>query len=318
MLKNRKAVLVALLAVFRGIFSLPVPADTGSPAALSEIQAGINLYGQGKWEEAVRTLRPAAGPDSARPLRSEALFWLGLSELAMGDYEGALRDMEDLEQSDPANRRIPELGYHKGRVLFFLGRYDEAVVLLKNYADSIPGAPETLSPQDLSRKSAALYWAGECLYSMGLLDKAGDLFLHITESYPKSAKYEAAFYRLALINQKKIETELLGLLKWSHEEAFKTMEEYERRERSYDQALVAYQKRIAEMLKDSRMADLELSNARYREQLAAAEERIKNLEEIIRESEALPSRPLSPRERLNTLKSSALEIRDQLLKELNK
>jgi TolA-binding protein len=323
MFKNRKAVVIALLAVLPGIFSLPLPAadtekNAGSGGALSGLQAGVGLYGQGKWEEAAGTLRPLTGRDSAGALRSEALFWLGLSELAMGDYEGALRDMEDLEKSDPENRRIPELGYHKGRVLFFLGNYDEAVILLKNYADAIPGTPETLSSQDSARKSAALYWVGECLYSMGLLDRAGELFLLITESYPQSAKYEAASYRLALINQKKVEAELLSLLKWSHEESLKTMEEYERREHSYDQALIAYQKRIADMLKDTRLADLEFSNIRYQEQLAAAEERIKTLEEALRQNQAVFSPSLSPEERLKALKSSALKIQEQLIKELNK
>jgi TolA-binding protein len=318
MLKNRNALAVALL-LLSGIFSLPLPAaDAGTGGALTGIQAGIDFYGQGKWAEAARALRPLAARDSAGPLRGEALFWLGLSELAMGDYEGALRDMEDLEKSDPGNSRLHELGYHKGRVLFFLGNYDEAIIVLKNYADSVPGAPETLSPQDSSRKSSALFWVGECLYSMGLLDRAGEIFLLITDSYPQSAKYEAASYRLALINQKKVETELLGLLKWSHEESLKTMEEYERRERSYDQALIAYQKRIAEMLKDTRLADLERSNARYREQLAAAEDRIRILEETIQQNQALPPQPLSAGEKLRELKSSAVEIQDLLIKELNK
>jgi TolA-binding protein len=321
MFTYRKAFLAALLlAALCGLVSPPLPADTGGNAGtsgpLSAARPGIDLYGQGKWEEAARALRPLAGPDSAPALRGEALFWLGLSELALGDYTGALRDMEDLEKLDPENRRIPELGYHKGRVLFFLGNYDEAIVLLKTYADSIPGTPGTLTAQDSARKSSALYWVGECLYSMGLLDRAGELFLLVTESYPQSAKYEAASYRLALINQKKVETELLGLLKWSHEESLKTMEEYERRERSYDQALIAYQKRIADMLKDTRLADLERSNAQYREQLAAAEERIKTLEEAIRQNQA-SSPPPSPGERLKALKSSAQELRDQLIKELN-
>jgi TolA-binding protein len=323
MFKNRKAAAIALLAVFSGIFSLPLPAadtgkDAGTGSALTTIQEGINLYGQGKWEEAVRTLRPVTGQDSAEALRGEALFWLGLSELAMGDYEGALRDMKELEKSYPDSRRVSELGYHKGRVLFFLGSYDEAIILLKTYADSIPGTPETLTPQDSARKSAALYWVGECLYSMGLLDRAGELFLLITESYPQSAKYEAASYRLALINQKKVETELLSLLKWTHEESLKTMEEYERREHSYDQALIAYQKRIADMLKDTRLADLEFSNTRYREQLAAAEDRIRILEEALRQNRAAPSPPLSPEEKLKALKSSALEIQNRLIKESNK
>ncbi|MDR1862903.1 MAG: tetratricopeptide repeat protein [Treponema sp.] len=318
MLKNRKAICIALLAALSGIFSLSLPADAGTGGASSEMQAGIDLYGQGRWGEAAGALRPLTGRGSPGGVRSEALFWLSLSELAMGDYEGALRDMEELERSDPANRRVGELGYYKGRTLFSLGNYDEAIIVLKNYADSIPGAPETLSPQDSAMKSAALYWVGECLYSMGLLDRAGEMFLLLTESYPQSAKYEAASYRLALINQKRVEAELLSLLKWSHEESLKTLEEYERRERSYDQALIAYQKRIADMLKDTRLADLELSNARYREQLAAAEERIRILEETLRQNQGSSPPPSSPTGRLRTLKSEAEEIRDQLIKETNR
>jgi chromosome segregation ATPase len=106
------------------------------------------------------------------------------------------------------------------------------------------------------------------------------------QEYPQSAKYEAASYRIALINQKKVEAELLNILKWSHEESLKTVEEYQRRERSYDQAIIAYQKRIADMLKDTRLADLESSNAQYRRQLAEAEERIALLEARLRETQA--------------------------------
>jgi len=100
-------------------------------------------------------------------------------------------------------------------------------------------------------------------------------------------------YRLALIDQKQIEAELLELLKWTHEEALNTMEEYQRRERSYEQALISYQKRIADMLRDMGLSDietenvqfrqqlstLERENAQYKERLATAEARIKTLEE---------------------------------------
>jgi TolA-binding protein len=322
---NRKAFITVVLAVLLGEYAFSqVPAgDTGAGAgtdAISLIRSGVDLYGQGRWAEAAAVLRQAAAGGSAGAGRSEALFWLSLSELAQGDYEGALRDMEDLEKSDPESRRIGELGYHKGRAMFFLGRFDEAAVLLKNYADSIPETTEPLPPQEAAKKSAALYWIGESLYSLGLLDKAEEVFLLIVEAYPQSAKYEAASYRLALINQKKVEAELLGLLKWSHEESLKTMEEYERRERSYDQALIAYQKRIADMLKDTRLADLENSNAQYREQLMAAEERIKVLEESLGQTPAASSRSsASPSiERLQSLKAAAMEARDQLIKDLNK
>jgi TolA-binding protein len=153
---------------------------------------------------------------------------------------------------------------------------------------------------------------GECLYSLGLLDRAGELFLIITEEYSHSPKYEAASYRIALINQKKVETELLALLKWSHEESLKTMEEYQRRERSYDQALMAYQKRIADMLKDTRLSDLENENAQYRQMLASAEERIRLLEGL-----SLPPEDSDAAARLNVLRSSAVKLRDELLKNLD-
>jgi TolA-binding protein len=125
---------------------------------------------------------------------------------------------------------------------------------------------------------------GECLYSLGQLNKAQDVFSQIVEQYPQSVKYEASSYRLALINQKKIEVELLAILKWTHEESLKTVEEYQRRERTYDQAIIAYQKKIAEMLRDSHLADLEASNADYRRRLIEAQARITALEQRLEEA----------------------------------
>jgi TolA-binding protein len=125
---------------------------------------------------------------------------------------------------------------------------------------------------------------GECLYSLGQLNKALDVFSLIVEQYPQSVKYEASSYRLALINQKKVEIELLSILKWTHEESLKTVEEYQRRERTYDQAIIAYQKKIAEMLRDSHLADLESSNADYRRRLTEAQAQIVTLERRLEEA----------------------------------
>ncbi|MDR0877922.1 MAG: hypothetical protein LBN21_07700, partial [Treponema sp.] len=98
-----------------------------------------------------------------------------------------------------------------------------------------------------------------------------------------------------LVNQKKIEIELLALLKWSHEESLKTQEEYQKREKSYDQALIAYQKRIADMLKDTRLQDLESANAEYRRLLAEAQERLRLYESQYDSSEEDASAALKAR-----------------------
>jgi TolA-binding protein len=248
----------------------------------ASIGAGIELYGEGKWREAVLELRRVQGEAESAELRAEALYWVSLAGIGAGEYETAVRDMEELEKLPGAENRKEEIPYNKGRCFYYLGRYEEAMVLLKNYAD----ARDEDGEGNRAKKYAAYYWIGECLYSLGWLDRAREVFSLIIQEYPQSVKYEAASYRIALINQKKVEAELLNILKWSHEESLKTMEEYQRRERSYDQAIIAYQKRIADILKDTRLADLERSNAQYIRQLAEAEKRIASLEASLRETQA--------------------------------
>jgi TolA-binding protein len=309
-----------LLCFFALAYAYSQAPGTGTPGegAASRLEKGINLYGEGKWREAIIELRHAEALSSAADQRSEALYWIGLTELAAGEYEAALQDMEGLEKFNPRFASLGELAYHKGRVLYYLGRFEEAILLLKSYNDAI-GADEK---NGASRGSAALYWIGECLYSMGFLQEASEVFLLVTEKYPQSAKFEAASYRIALIRQKKIEIELLGLLKWSHEESLRTMEEYQRREHSYDQALIAYQKRIADMLKDTRLSELETANAQYQKRLGEAEERIQSLE---RELEAAVSTgaaadrgetsspPDDQRiEKLKALRGSARTLREEI------
>jgi TolA-binding protein len=296
-----------------------VPGFSQNAGELSSLQSGINLYGAGRWREAVIELRRAQAEAEDPADRGEVLYWIALAELAAGEYDASLRDLEELERTDPQSPRIAEIPYHRGRAFYYTGRYEEALVLLKTFADGVNDD----GVANAARKSSTLYWIGECLYSLGQLDKAQETFLVIIQQYPQSAKFEAASYRNALINQKKIEAELLAILKWSHEETLKTVEEYQRRERTYDQAIIAYQKRIAEMMKDTRLADLENANNEYRRQLAEAEARISQMEARLAESPA-PLPPAPPLDassertaRLLKARNSAMEISSELDRRLN-
>jgi TolA-binding protein len=306
-LKIKTALVFFIFFLTGQVFSQSPSSD--ADAALSRLQAGIRLFNQGRLQESLVDLRQARADSVTAAQRAEILYWISLAELAAGEYDEAAKDMDALEALDPVGRRSAELPYHKGRLYYYLGRYNEAIVLLKSYSDTLGG-----SPDDNSRKSAALYWIGECLYSLGQMDQAADIFLLVINEYPESAKYEAASYRIALINQKKVETELLELLKWTHEESLKTMEEYQRREHSYDQALMAYQKRIADMLKDGRLSDLEDENSQFRQQIAEAEDRIQSLERELRESPH-PATDVSV-SRLYALRSEAEELQNEILKGL--
>ncbi|MDR1576578.1 MAG: tetratricopeptide repeat protein [Treponema sp.] len=264
--------------------------------------AGINLYRESSWLEAAAELRAAQELAETRREWAEALYWVVLSELAASDYGSALRDMDDLEKRVPESGRNADMVYHRARAYYYLGYYDEAIVLFKKYADGAGEGGE-------SRKAAAMYWIGECLYSMGQLERAADFFTIVVDRYPGSVKYEAATYRLELVKQKKIESELLTMLKWSHEESLRTVEEYQRREKTYDQALNAYQKRLAEVLKDTQLTDLESANIEYQRQLAEANERILDLEERLASvrSQGLP----------DELKVKAQQLRNEIKWNLN-
>ncbi|MDR0474194.1 MAG: tetratricopeptide repeat protein [Treponema sp.] len=229
-----------------------LPSNTST---LARLQNGVDLYAQGLFKEALAELRYVEVRTSTDAQKAEAFYWIGITLLALKDYEAALRSMEALEKLDPKNMRIAELPYHKGRVFYYLGSFNESIALLGKFIDSLPANPNIImDSQAYYFKSSALYWIGECLYSMGQMEKALEIFEQITDKFPNSFKYEAASYRIALIAQKQIEAELLDLLRWTHEESLKTIEEYRRREHTYEQALIAYQKRIAEILKDPQLA----------------------------------------------------------------
>lgn len=282
----------ALLCMF--MILLPGSPVFSQASRGSLLDRGIALYGESRWREAVIELRRAGAEALDEKGRADALYWTGLAELSAGEYEAALADMEELERIFPGYSG--ETLYHKGRVLYYLGRYDEAVILLREYADREEGV----------KKAAALYWMGECLFSLGRLDQARDLFTMITVQYPQSAKYEASAYRLALINQKKRESELLELLKWSHEESLNTAEDFRRRERSYDQALIAYQKRLAEMMKE----DPASPGGDYRSELAAAQARIAELEAML----GMGTGETDRQRRLRELRNQAGRMEDGILR----
>ncbi len=209
-------------------------------SAGSALDRGVALYSEGKWQEAIASLRASeAAADNGE--KAEILYWIALAEIGGGEYEAAINDLDAVTAIDPESARSVEVLYHKGRCLYHLGSFDDAIIILEQYSDAV---------DDPMKKASAYYWVGECLFSLGQFDLAQDVFYRIVDEYPQSVKYEASNYRIALINQKKIETELLAILKWSHEESLRTVEAYQRRERSYDQAIIAYQKRISDMQRE--------------------------------------------------------------------
>lgn len=247
--------------------------------AQDPLMTGLDAYARSDWSTAMLSFRKAISEPSAG---AEPWYWLIMSELSAGEYETALRDTDRFGVSFPLDARIPDTQYQKGRVLYLLGRYEDSITTMYHFITTWP---------DHAMISSAYYWVGECLYSVGRFDEAKTIFYQVLDTYPLAIKREATLYRIALIEQTGKEEELLKLLKMSHEESLKIIEDYQRREKTYEQAINAYQKRISDMIKDTRLGELEKQLGDEKVKNSALLDRISDLE--IRNSELAAAMAMS-------------------------
>ena len=213
--------------------------------AADPLAAGLDAYAHSDWSTAILSFRKATTvPGSG----AEPWYWLVMSELSQESYDTALTDMDRFIATYPSEPRVADITYQKGRVQYIKGRYEDSIANLYSFIKNWPSHQMVPS---------AYYWIGENLFVVGRFDEAERIFSLVATKYPDSVKREAAVYRLALMKQTDRQDELLKLLKMSHEESLKIIEDYQRREKTYEQALTAYQKRISEMIKDTRLGELE-------------------------------------------------------------
>jgi tetratricopeptide (TPR) repeat protein len=177
----------------------------------------------------------------------------------MGDYDEAEVNLEYFLAEFPESRLYPEGEYQKGRLLYLQREFEAAIQVLYGFVNRYPKDPYL---------SNGFFWIGESLYSLGNFDEAETVYAHIVDSYPESFKIEAARYRLQLIQFKHRENELVKLLKISHEEYLRAVEEFLQREKAYEQALTEYQKRIAVVMSEDLQSEFDELNAELKEKQA--------------------------------------------------
>jgi len=219
-------------------------------------QNGAQLYHLQRWQESVIEFRRAQEIASNRLDWSRAIYWVILSQLAATNYGSALIDMDELQRTAPNTTYARDMFYHRGRIFFNQGSFEDALVFFNHYL----ATTGDIDSETSDRRAAAFFWMGESLYAMGQLEEAEKFYAWVIGRYPQSPKIEAASYRIDLIKQKKIEAELLALLQWSHEESLRTSEDFQRTIRTYEHTLNAYQRRIAELVnQDSSANDYEMN-----------------------------------------------------------
>jgi TolA-binding protein len=247
----RKAI-VPFLALILCLSSQLLLAQSSSPSR--DLQEGIDFFRDGQYARAIPLFQNLLAASSADAQKPVAYLLLAKSYMATGKLDDAERNLEYYLANYPGSTDYAEALYQKGRLLFMQEDYESALQVFQGFLSNYPSS---------TFASSGWFWVGESLYSLGKLDDALTVYQKIIRDYPSSVKVEAAQYKVSLIQLRKKEIELSRLLKWSHEDFLKSTEGFQNREKSYEQAIAAYQKRLA-----AGSADDQKTIADLRQQLA--------------------------------------------------
>jgi len=283
---------VIVLGVSSALAQSAGAAATAAPATkpADDLRRGIELFANARYSEALPIFDTLFLDPSSGSLRADGAYWSAMTLLASGDPAAAEKAIESFLAAFPGHERTSEMIYHKARAAFLQKDYERAVRLFQSYIAAFPKGEQV---------SASVFWSAESLYSLGRLQDAEKLYRTIGERYADSVKAEAAKYRLSLIQFKYREDELLTLLKWSHEESLRIIEEFQRREKAYEQALEVYQKRYGEAKRgtaqtqaslEDQVASLRLAMDDLAKRLQEKDARVAELERLQTELQArIPS-----------------------------
>jgi len=236
-LKGKIIAIAVMFLVCGGVFVSAQQAEGGRDA----LQKGLTSFQNAQYSDALHEFQGIILNPAYTVVQGDAYFWVSLSYMALGRLNDAEKNLEFFLLNYPDNANVPEASYQKGRLLYLQGEYNKAIQVLYAFIQSYKTNPFV---------GNAYYWIGESLYSLGHFDEAKKVFQVVIQSYATSFKVEAAQYKVSLIDLQNREIELLRLLKWSHEEALQAQQEYQLREHAYQQALIAYQRKIAELARN--------------------------------------------------------------------
>lgn len=235
-------------------------------AAETALENGLEAFRRSEFGTAMDHFREALVDARDTDTEASAYYWLARAAMAEGRLDEAERNLEYYLQNFPSHRFVPEARYQQGRLLFLQDDFESAIQLLERFIGSHPDSPFVAN---------ALYWSGEALFNLGRLEEARRLFQRVLREFPTSFRVEAARYRIAVVELTFREQELLQLLRWSHEEYLRAVDEFQRREGAYQDALISYQQRLQDA-----------AAGEFREEIVRLNTEIRSLQETIRSRDA--------------------------------
>jgi tetratricopeptide (TPR) repeat protein len=205
--------------------------------AQERVAQGIELFSKGLYDQALVLFRSMIVDPEFRSHHGDAYFWIAKCQMVLGNLDDAEKNLEHFLIHFDNHLYYSEGVYQKGRLLFMQNEFENSIQVLEGFIEHYPTS--VFIPN-------AYFWVAEAIFSLGHLEKALLVYKYIVSQFPNSYKFETAKYRISLIQFKKRENEILKLLKWSHLEALETMGEYQQREKTYEQAIASYQKKLSD------------------------------------------------------------------------
>lgn len=280
-------ILSSLLLLGSTVLSAQVaPADP----AVRMLSQGKQFFQQGRYADALSSFRELSM--SSGSLQAEAIFWQVKSALALNRLDDAQVTLEAWLAKYPKDPNRVEGLYLRARILYLSADIPAAVAAFSAFLEHNKAS---------AFSGNACYWLAEGLMSLGKLDEAETFFRKVLTEYSTSFKVEAASYKLGLITLKRREEELLALLTWSHEENIKNIDDFQRREFAYQEAIRAYQTRLLRLAPEDFKAELQILQGRFEQvqtRLTAAEARRDELNAQLKDAQ---TRLLAANERVALL-----------------
>lgn len=259
---KRAACFVFLLAMLPALMA-GAQSLRGPESILDE---GLAAFRRSEFDTAILRFRELLLEEPERETEANAYFWLAKAAMALNRLDEAERNLEYYLRTFPSHEFAVEARYQRGRLLYMQEDYAASLEALSAFVERHPDSPFVAN---------AIYWSGEALFTLGRLPEARQLFQTVIQDYPRSFRVEAARYRVSLIDLNARETELLQLLQWSHEEYLQALDEFERRERAYEEALASYQQRLQNAADED-----------FREEIIRLSTQLRSLQETIRSRDA--------------------------------
>ena len=203
-----------IIFIFLSVVNTSLVAMTEAEIRDKEFQA-ILLFRQGKNKEVINLLQEIINTSDKNDKKiqtyiKETYYWLGKTYIRCNDFNAAKRNLEFYLANFRNFGENYEDAYYENAMMYYTEKkYQTAVDLFVKFLNEFPES--TISAK-------VCYQIGESLYELSLYDDSLIYFKTVADNYPTSNYYEAASFRVKLIESRKNELVLQNLLKWSQEQ----------------------------------------------------------------------------------------------------